>query len=374
MYEPYLNREKQYLKMNAELDSRFKEIDPMKSDKVDIIKPRLNVFGNGSKVNNQGTKSVVHASKQKRNDTKSSAAASSMIDMTSVNVNPNNSDTVTLFKNKGTFDDKPQKLKALSTEEKMSKRKPIDIPDKSITSCEVYQSQGQVEPMNNTKNNAVIASPTTNDTTTKKNLSSDGLIKFLKSKVAILKQELEQSQQENVKNIRAYEGSVESSKKFAAQIDQLTNENTSLKTQVEKLQNWNNTLEAVMKEKDVDLATLNKEIVVLKKQNKEVNRLHSVLDKRFLKCQEDLEHLKKNLVLSQDCERQQRAVNQQQKNFFEDQIKVMSKQRTGLISAYKKQLLLLDNLKRQNLCLEQSKLLQLAEKDFMKILDWNSDQ
>lgn len=127
-----------------------------------------------------------------------------------------------------------------------------------------------------------------------------------------------------------------------------------------------------MQEKDADLATLNKEICALKKQSKEVTRLHNSLDKRFLKCQDDLEHVKKNLSNSQECERQQRAVNHQQKNFFEDQIKILSKQRTGLLSAYKKQLLLLDNLKRQNLCLEQSKLLQLAEKDFMKVLDWNN--
>lgn len=127
-----------------------------------------------------------------------------------------------------------------------------------------------------------------------------------------------------------------------------------------------------MQEKDVDLATLNKEICALKKQSKEATRLHNSLDKRFLKCQDDLEHVKKNLNNSQECERQQRAVNHQQKNFFEDQIKILSKQRTGLLSAYKKQLFLLDNLKRQNLCLEQSKLLQLAEKDFMKVLDWNN--
>lgn len=126
-------------------------------------------------------------------------------------------------------------------------------------------------------------------------------------------------------------------------------------------------------EKEIDIATLNKESVALKKQLKETNRLHSTLDKRFQKSQDDLEHLKKNLANAQDAERQQRAVNLQQKNFFEDQIKILSKQRSGLISAYKRQLLLLDNLKRQNLCLEQSKLLQFAEKDFMKILDWNSN-
>lgn len=211
--------------------------------------------------------------------------------------------------------------------------------------------------------------------------------------MAIVKQELELSQQENVKNLRAYESSLELNKKHAAQMDQVTNENDGLKAQVDKLQKSINIYEAVEKveegiedsvavnctkinfysqEKDADLATLNQEIAALKKQLKEVNRLHSGLERRLLKCQDDLEHAKKNLGNSQDSERQQRAVNHQQKNFFEDQIKTLSRQRTGLLSAYKKQLLLLDNLKRQNLCLEQSKLLQLAEKDFMKVLDWNN--
>lgn len=129
----------------------------------------------------------------------------------------------------------------------------------------------------------------------------------------------------------------------------------------------------VFQEKETDITTLNKEIMTLKKQLKEVNRLHTVLDKRFQKSQDDVEHLKRNLTSAQDSERQQRAVNSYQKNFYEDQIKKMSKQRTGLISAYKKQLLLVDNLKRQNVCLEQSKLLQLSEKEFLKILDWKSD-
>lgn len=53
------------------------------------------------------------------------------------------------------------------------------------------------------------------------------------------------------------------------------------------------------------------------------------------------------------------------------QIKELRKQRVELITAYKKQLLLIDNLKRQNLCLEQSKLIDFAEKEFIKILDWN---
>ena len=56
---------------------------------------------------------------------------------------------------------------------------------------------------------------------------------------------------------------------------------------------------------------------------------------------------------------------------YEKQIKQLRRHRFDLLAAYKKQLLLLDNLKRQVTCLEQSKLIDFAEKEFTKILDWN---
>lgn len=42
-----------------------------------------------------------------------------------------------------------------------------------------------------------------------------------------------------------------------------------------------------------------------------------------------------------------------------------------LLKAYKQQIILIDNLKRQNICLEKAKVLEIAEKEFLKVLDWN---
>lgn len=58
---------------------------------------------------------------------------------------------------------------------------------------------------------------------------------------------------------------------------------------------------------------------------------------------------------------------------LEKQIKMLRKQRIDLITAYKRQLMLIDNLKRQNLCLEQAKLIDFAEKEFIKVLDWHNE-
>lgn len=153
--------------MNAELDNRFKGIDPLKTNNVDTVKPRLNVFGNGTKVNNQGMKSVVQVPKQKRNEINSAAATGSKkVDTATTNVKANADSAVS--------DDKTHKLKVSRSVE----RKPADSTEKISLTTEANQNLTQVGPINNMENNAVTVSSTNNDTIVKKNLSSDGLIKY----------------------------------------------------------------------------------------------------------------------------------------------------------------------------------------------------
>lgn len=146
MYEPYLNREKQYLKMNAELDSRFKEIDPMKGDALELTKPRLNV----PKVCNQTTKSTVVA-KPKRSDVKIGAGTKTTV-------------------------------VALSESRDSSERHENGIEIQKVDDREI-ESKRKLEPQSiETKNPTSITNNLTasnHDTiVAKKNISSDGLIKY----------------------------------------------------------------------------------------------------------------------------------------------------------------------------------------------------
>lgn len=95
------------------------------------------------------------------------------------------------------------------------------------------------------------------------------------------------------------------------------------------------------------------------------------LETRLLKSQEDLEYLRKNFHSAKESEKNVQNILQQERTFYQNQIKFMQKQRSDLITAHKKQILLLDNLKRQNTCLEHAKLLQIGEKEFSKVLDWD---
>lgn len=127
-------------------------------------------------------------------------------------------------------------------------------------------------------------------------------------------------------------------------------------------------------ERDATQSSLRRELDEAKSKLKTTQQSVSVLEVRLFKSQEDLDYLRKNYYAAKDLEKNLQGTMQQERKFYENQLKMMQKQRADLIAAHKKQLLLLDNLKRQNTCLEHAKLLQIGEKEFTRILDWKPDE
>ena len=118
-------------------------------------------------------------------------------------------------------------------------------------------------------------------------------------------------------------------------------------------------------------STLRKELDETRVKLKSVQQTNTTLDGRLFKAHEDLEYVRKNFHVAKEAERRLQEALQQDRKFYEAKIKTFEKQQSEMRSAFKKQMLLLENLKRQNARLEQAKLIQLAEKDFAQILDWN---
>lgn len=220
------------------------------------------------------------------------------------------------------------------------------------------------------------------------------ICRFLKAKVTILQQELDLSHKENVKHLDQLAKFGEQQKKIEAARDQSTGKVNGLKTQIEKLQQQNADVELKSKvcvlgidsrfrpvtkfsfsqEKDAELQSLRKECAELKSKMKQTIQSHSAIEMRLFKSQEDLEYVRKNYHAIKAAEKEVHATLQQERKFYENRLKTERKHYNDLIAAYKKQMLLADNLKRQNVLLEQSKLVQIAEQEFMRCLDWpNAD-
>lgn len=239
---------------------------------------------------------------------------------------------------------------------------PVECEKKDTISKEVFNSTSRS-----------VKPPTSPDKIAKKNISNDGIIKFLKSKVAILQEELDSIIHESAKKTDELHKTYEKLKKLETQRDQAISKNTSLSEQLSKMEHKFDSLEKQIKEKDVDMTTNGKELETTKRELKLTKQANSNLEKRLFRTNEELENLKNTLSAYKDSERELKDSTRLEKENQEKQIKSLKKQRSDLLEAYKKQLYLIDNLRRQNICLEQAKLLKFGEKELSKVLDWNKN-
>lgn len=222
--------------------------------------------------------------------------------------------------------------------------------------------------------------------------------RFLKAKVTILQQELELSHQENTKNLDNLTKAIELQKKTEAARCHANNTINTLNAQIQKLQQtdannalklkvnvcmsimcscWfnqfslNTHFQIEFQEHDAILQSHRKESDELKLKLKNAQQMNSTLEMRLTKTIDDLECLRKNFRTAKSAEKDLQLSLQHERTFYENQLKINQKQRNDLITALKKHMLLIGNLKQQNACLTQSKCIQMSETEFLKILDWS---
>ncbi|KFB50490.1 AGAP007052-PA-like protein [Anopheles sinensis] len=228
----------------------------------------------------------------------------------------------------------------------------------------------------------------------KKNISSDGLIKFLKSKVAILQTELETSQRQNEANVKDLHLALDRLKQLEALKEQLLTKNSALERTVKKFEERNLELDKLLKvnvvfqqsgsvkqtngnkfdllqEKDAQLNVAAKELFGARSEIRNLAQINQTQEKRLFKAQEEVESLRVKLNIANDSEKvpETRDAARQERLTYEKQIKQLRKQRTEVLADYKKLLLSVDQMKKQNFNQEQSKLLHDFEKDYFRHLD-----
>ncbi|XP_055837707.1 cilia- and flagella-associated protein 57 [Episyrphus balteatus] len=206
----------------------------------------------------------------------------------------------------------------------------------------------------------------------KVNLSSEGLVKYLKSRIVILQSEHEKLTQEMSDQKELAEKSVERQKKVENQRDLAYTRNNALSEQMTKLEGQLEEAQRRLKEKDSEHNSTRKELETTKRELKVLTQTNANLEKRLYRTNEELENTRNVLNQMKSAEKEIRESVRNESDVREKQIKGLKKQRADLLNAYKKQLFLIDNLKRQNLCMEQSRMIAFGEKEFTKVLDWQT--
>ncbi|XP_055628420.1 uncharacterized protein LOC129769910 [Toxorhynchites rutilus septentrionalis] len=203
----------------------------------------------------------------------------------------------------------------------------------------------------------------------KKNISSEGLIKFLKSKVAIIQTELESVQKSNEANVKDLGLALDRLKQMENFKEQLLTKNAALERTVKKFEERNLELDKLLKEKEIRITNTAKELATARTEIRCLTQTNQHLDKKLFKAQEDIDSLKIKLTIANDAEKETRDAARQERHTYEKQIKQLRKQRSEVLSDYKKLLVTMDQMKKQNFQTDQSRLMSDFERDYFRHLD-----
>lgn len=201
-------------------------------------------------------------------------------------------------------------------------------------------------------------------------LGEEASIRYLRAKLKILQQDLDETMEAlRVKEIKEadLEARLKSVSTEGAKVDGLYQK---LLSQSDKLKREHDIVVGKFEVEHTLSLSLKKELEDLKRAQKKGEGSQAALEVRLNRALEENEKMKTQLQSSSrtatDADVQVRSRLEQS----EADSKRLLKQKTELLNAFKKQMKLIDILKRQKLHIEAAKMLSFSEEDFVAALDW----
>ncbi|KAI3377873.1 hypothetical protein L3Q82_009017, partial [Scortum barcoo] len=199
---------------------------------------------------------------------------------------------------------------------------------------------------------------------------SDAQIRVLKAKLRIMQEELDQLSSEYFKKD-------DENAKLCAKIKELEEDRSRLQKtmsiQQTQLEKHRALAEESAKKCDglqLQVSALQKEIENMNRSHKQAAAVHSTVEVRLNRALEEAERLKTQLNKMKQMNKDKISEEHQSKENLLAENKMLKKQKAELVVGFKKQLKLIDILKRQKMHFEAAKLLSFTEEEFMKALDW----
>lgn len=204
-------------------------------------------------------------------------------------------------------------------------------------------------------------------------VNKDNLIKFLKAKVAILQNELESAVNENKEQNDTIKELTKKIERSDLVYNTLETNHQGLQQTLKKFEEKNDELKDLLQDKDERIQILSKEQARVSLEWSKMKKLNQTLEIRLQQLRQTHETTKARLAELSNAEKEIRFTKTQERASLEIQIKELKKERMQMLNAFKKQLLRIDQLKKQNNCFDEEKLIEIAEQEYLKLLKWTSD-
>jgi len=203
-------------------------------------------------------------------------------------------------------------------------------------------------------------------------MGHEAKVRFLKAKVRVLQEELEKVSLEKSRLETE-------SEKQAAKFKTIEEDRSRLQKSASTQQS------AVLKQKQIvddlksKLTAAETQASTFKRQNEQLQRdvksqqsNVGATEVRLNRALEEIEKLKSDVVKAKSSTKESQQEEKKRLESLLAENRKLEKQKSDLIQGFRKQVRLIDILKRQKMHLEAAKMLQFTEEEFVKALEWGS--
>lgn len=203
-------------------------------------------------------------------------------------------------------------------------------------------------------------------------MGPEALARFLRAKLRVMQEEIDRLCRELTAKEKQLSSSEVKLKELAEHSNKLQRTHHTVQTQLEKYKGLAESLGQKCGGLESQLTALRKEVEDMKGRQKKASSQQSVVEVRLNRALEEVEKYKVELTAAQarseDTSKSERA----RVDRLTSENKQLQKQRNELMTAFKKQMKLIDILKRQKMHIEAAKMLSFTEEEFVKALDWQA--
>lgn len=203
-------------------------------------------------------------------------------------------------------------------------------------------------------------------------MGAEATIRFLKAKLRVMQEELDRVVAECNKKDEKTTSVEKKVKELTDEQGRLQKTNQGLQSQIDKYKKLYDECKHKNDGLEQQLVSLRKDLDSIQREQKQASSNKNVTEVRLNRALEEAEKYKTAL---QKAKSQSKDSGEQDRKRIDQLLaenKRLEKQKNELMAGFKKQMKLIDVLKRQKMHIEAAKLLQFSEEEFVKALDWGN--
>lgn len=203
-------------------------------------------------------------------------------------------------------------------------------------------------------------------------MGSEATIRFLKAKLRVMQEEMDRLSQECNKKDDESSGLKSKIKDLEDERGRLHRTNAAQQSQIDKFKKIAEDAKNKSESLETQLAGVRKELDQLKRSQKQQSSNQSATEVRLNRALEEIEKYKDQLHRAKSASKDATDTEKRKVDQLLADNKRLEKQKNELMAGFKKQLKLIDILKRQKMHIEAAKMLSFSEEEFVKALEWGS--